>query len=851
MTKEQSDDFLFSCALNAKLYNSAQFSQVVFLFLVEKFRVQIANARVWKARAAQTESGSSTLHSKTELPLIATMTALCVASGNLANEVLLLLKTAANPKSINSNAAHNALKALLDILEFGSQKGQTSTYCSTTKTIWTKSRLCRLLALLPEAPKWRPKLLKQCAANVDAEALRATVLELIAEVSAKGKEKELTTQVEDNNTTPKMTIIKVDLFGFYPEAMTAIDLIFEGNEVSKGKPYERDMNKFGLIGMSQAISKESTESLTFMTAITFVLETLSQTFGFKTLVTDEGAVADAAEEIIQDAAESVSPLEKAKVTLPLVEERIYWRAFNVQKGPVPKKRKTEENHTKQRKALNNLVASMADDSWHIKLLYHLAVTETLPPKNMGGKHANNVLLLEGLRFIGLASSPYQHALIDEMTKHACAGLDTSKRKSSQWKALKLRENAISDAIANHLTFTKTCPNKDPFTTMFKRVVQSSPHGLQLVFCEPKKKLRPIEMGSTDMITYTLGNRAYQSGCPVYDTNQRRATITAIASKLRNFTLKVKIRLLRPSSSTINYILRMPRLWKCVPENDDDLYWIVNVPLELVEDLDEKHKSEARETPDRPQGLPVDSESIVDLMDFDELLMDQCDEEYEHNVFDPMDVEDLGGPSSSGEWGHMNIDGAADLESKEFPTTLLLEGLRKLEDFPERKDQQAELKTLLAWCASKQMGVPVFEMTEEKMRRWEAFNDENAGARDWIDVRVLRKLAERFFSATPWRFDESRDPEALHHFPRNLHILVIRNGVEPNKRRKEGLRWFACDPGSRIFICAYDPITGDIYLIGSEMGHGSAQSSKSLMNSRARLTKPSRPRTLYRMHTKSG
>ncbi|KAJ3179010.1 hypothetical protein HDU87_003280 [Geranomyces variabilis] len=33
----------------------------------------------------------------------------------------------------------------------------------------------------------------------------------------------------------------------------------------------------------------------------------------------------------------------------------------------------------------------------------------------------------------------------------------------------------------------------------------------------------------------------------------------------------------------------------------------------------------------------------------------------------------------------------------------------------------------------------------------------------------------------------------------------------------GLRWLACDPGTQVFICAYDPITGDIYLIGSEMG----------------------------------
>ncbi|KAJ3179008.1 hypothetical protein HDU87_003278 [Geranomyces variabilis] len=236
----------FVYTLQQELYHSAQFGQVIFLFLVEKLRVQIANARILKARAApttgpartrrsqaeQSESGSASSgqltlgHPKTESPLIAAMTALVAetepakarqqsytvlefaASENIANEVLLLLKTAANPKYINSNCAHNALKALLDILESGLRKGQTR-FRLTTKTIWIKSRLERLLTLLPKATKWRPKLLKQCAAIVGAEALRATVLELVADVSAKGKERELATQMENENTTREATMFAV------------------------------------------------------------------------------------------------------------------------------------------------------------------------------------------------------------------------------------------------------------------------------------------------------------------------------------------------------------------------------------------------------------------------------------------------------------------------------------------------------------------------------------------------------------------------------------------------------------------------------------------------------------------
>ncbi|KAJ3179009.1 hypothetical protein HDU87_003279 [Geranomyces variabilis] len=239
------------------------------------------------------------------------------------------------------------------------------------------------------------------------------------------------------------------------------------------------MKKLGLIGMSQAVSNESTESLTFITAVNVLSEMLSQTFGSKKSDTDEGAVADASEETKLDAVESVSPLEKARAGLSLVEEQIYWRGFDIQKGPVPKKRRSEINEEKQAKAHDNLVAPKTNASWHAKLQYHLAVTETLPPKDMRSKHANDVLLIDDLTFIGNAT--------------------------------------------------------------------------------------------------------------------------------------------------------------------------------------------------------MDSDSMIDLMDVDE-----HGEELEHNILDPMAVDGSAGPSSSGDGEHVNIEGLADSESKEFPTTLLLEGLRKLKDFPELK-----------------------------------------------------------------------------------------------------------------------------------------------------------------------
>ncbi|KAJ3167074.1 hypothetical protein HDU88_002411 [Geranomyces variabilis] len=697
----------------------------------------------------------------------------CAAGGNLANEALVLLTTAAASKSAKTDAAHNALKALLDILEFESRKGKAR-FRSTTKTIWSKSRLQKLLSLLPEGPKWISQLAKQCAADVGPEVLRISVQQFTTEVSMKGKEKESTAEVETNNAESETVIFgvmkrskvseplqlqlmtarssgetteaNVNLSDLCDQAKTAIDLIFEGSKVAGGKPFE-----FGLIGKSQAVAKESTESLTFTTAITFLLKTLSQSFGSKTKPdTDAGDAADAQQADQIEVVESVSPLEKARASLSLTEERIYWRCFNVLKGAVPKKRRNEKKKEKQLAAMSKLPTLEKDASWHTKLGHYLAITETLPPKNIDGKHANDVLLIDDLTFIGFAESPYHHALIDKATEEA--ELDTSVKRSSHWKALRLRKDAVNDAAANHLAFTKTCPTRDPFSTFYKHFFKDS----RLMLSEPRKRLRPIGMGSDDEITFTLGDHAYEPG-----------------------------------------------LRKVVPENDADRTYIIHVPLQLVEDTDEAHISEERINLDAQQRRvanlkkpvlldpPAGSSSGVNLMDFDSMSTDE----------QGIDEQDLGG-----------VAGLMD-----SPTDLLMDGLSKLGIHSTAADQQEALKKLLANCARKQMGKPLIEMTKEQMEMWVAMNEQKGGAHDWIDVRVLRKLAEQNFNATPWTFDESRDPEALRYFPRNRHILVIRSGIIPNAHRLRGLRWISCDPGSRVFICAYDPITGDVYLIGSEMG----------------------------------
>ncbi|KAI8591091.1 hypothetical protein BDZ88DRAFT_66169 [Geranomyces variabilis] len=856
MTEEQNIEHLFSCALAAKMYNYAKFAQVTLLILVRKLQAQIQKAQIERARiergrierrrsgrahSQQAESrpaAASQLTSDTdsESLLIRAMSALvtetefagarqqsrnileCAAGGNLANEALVLLTTAAASKSAKTDAAHNALKALLDILEFESRKGKAR-FRSTTKTIWSKSRLQRLVSLLPEGPKWIPQLAKQCAADVGPEVLRISVQQFTTEVSMKGKEKESTAEMETNNaesetvmfgvmkrskvskplqlqlmtarSSGETTEANVNLSDLCDQAKTAIDLIFEGSKVAGGKPFE-----FGLIGKSQAVAKESTESLTFTTAVTFLLETLSQSFGSKTKPgTDAGDAAGAQQADQVEVAESVSPLEKARASLSFTEERIYWRCFNVLKGAVAKKRRNEKKKEKQLAAMSKLPTLEKNASWHTKLGHYLAITETLPPKNMDGKHANDVLLIDDLRFIGFAESPYHHALIDKATEEA--ELDTSVKRSSHWKAVMLRQDAVTDAAANHLAFTKTCPTRDPFSTFYKHFFKDS----RLMLSELRKRLRPIDIGSNDEITFTLGDHAYEPGCPVFNSRQRRATITAVASRLRGFIHTVKLRVFRPPSSKLNYVLRPPSLRKVVPENDADRTYIIHVPLQLVEDTDEAHISEERNNLDAQQRRvakkpvlldpPAGSSSGVNLMDFDSMSIDE----------QSIDEQDLGG-----------VAGLMD-----SPTDLLMSGLLKLGIHSTAAHQQEALKKLLENCARKQMGKPLIEMTKEQMEMWVAMNEQKDGAHDWIDVRVLRKLAEQNFNATPWTFDESRDPEALRYFPRNRHILVIRSGIIPNAHRLRGLRWISCDPGSRVFICAYDPITGDVYLIGSEMG----------------------------------
>ncbi|KAJ3165855.1 hypothetical protein HDU88_003727 [Geranomyces variabilis] len=89
--------------------------------------------------------------------------------------------------------------------------------------------------------------------------------------------------------------------------------------------------------------------------------------------------------------------------------------------------------------------------------------------------------------------------------------------------------------------------------------------------------------------------------------------------------------------------------------------------------------------------------------------------------------------------------------------------------------------------------------------------------DWKDVKALRKMLKKLSNAQPWTFDASRDPEQLQHLAPNRHFLVLRSGITPDPRRLKGLRLVPCDPGSRILLCAYDPVTGDVYLIGSEYG----------------------------------
>ncbi|KAJ3150926.1 hypothetical protein HDU89_002923 [Geranomyces variabilis] len=778
MTEEQNIEHLFSCALAAKMYNYAKFAQVTLLILVRKLQAQIQKAQIERARiergriergrsgrahSQHAESGPAaasqlTSDTNSESLLIRAMSALvteteyagarqqsrnileCAAGGNLANEALVLLTTAAASKSAKTDAAHNALKALLEILEFESRKGKAR-FRSTTNTIWSKSRLQRLLSLLPEGPKWISQLAKQCAADVGPEVLRISVQQFTTEVSMKGKEKESTAEVETNNaesetvmfgvmkrskvseplqlqlmtarSSGETTEANVNLSDLCDQAKTAISLIFEGSKVAGGKPFE-----FGLIGKSQAVAKESTESLTFTTAITFLLETLSQSFGSKTKPhTDAGDAAGAQQAHQVEVVESVSPLEKARASLSLTEERIYWRCFNVLKGAVPKKRRNEKNKEKQLAALSKLPTLEKDASWHTKLGHYLAITETLPPKNMDGKHANDVLLIDDLTFIGFAESPYHHALIDKATEEA--ELDTSVKRSSHWKALRLRTDAVNDAAANHLAFTKTCPTRDPFSTFYKHFFKNS----RLMLSEPRKRLRPIGMGNSDEITFTLGDHAYEPGCPVFNSRQRRATITAVASRLRGFIHTVKLRVYRPPSSKLNYVLRPPSLRKVVPENDADRTHIIHVPLQLVEDTDEAHISEERINLDAQQRRvanlkkpvlldpPAGSSSGVNLMDFDSISTDE----------QGIDEQDLGG-----------VAGLMD-----SPTDLLTDGLLKLGIHSTAADQQEALKKLLENCARKQMGKPLIEMTKEQMEI--------------------------------------------------------------------------------VFICAYDPITGDVYLIGSEMG----------------------------------
>ncbi|KAI8587341.1 hypothetical protein BDZ88DRAFT_454136 [Geranomyces variabilis] len=550
----------------------------------------------------------------------------------------------------------------------------------------------------------------------------------------------------------------IDVSGFCMEAQTAIDMIFEGSEVPGGNPFKQAL---GLIGQSYSVPKESIESLTFTTAITFLLETLTQSFGKKQSRTDE-ADTGAIEATRPDELETVSPLEKAE-----------------------KRAKAEE-------AVKKLPKLKHNSPWHTKLQHYLTIADALRPKSMRGKHANDVLLVDDLEFIGNAKSPFHYAIIDEsMDKAGKTGL-----RSKHWKSVRLRQFAVTDAAANHLSFTKNCPTKDPFASIYKQFT----NGSHVVWSESKKKHRTVKMDEADEVTFTLGNHAYKQGCTVFNSKDGRATITAFASNLRDFVLSpTKLRVFRPPSSNKNYVLRPPSFRKVITNVDADTRWIIHVPLELVEDSNPEHMSASRDSRKKKKSAKKghgsdDCEKLTDQQNGSSEMVDES-----LDVDDPMDVDTT------------PVEDGLDLRVS------LLKGLDELVNLSTPADQQQALRALLEQCKNKVIGEPIAELLEAQVDKCKQLNDRKNGAQDWIDVRTLRKMAEEYFNAVRWSFDESRDPEDLRHVPPNRHILVVRSGITPDKHRLKGLSWISCDPGSRVFICAYNPANGDIFLIGSEMG----------------------------------